>query len=403
MNIGEMLSSAWDSLSANKLRTFLTMLGILIGVASIIAIVAIGQGGKSAIIDVIESPRAQQTVEILPKELVQPGLPQPGQVLSFSDEDFLIARQFHGVADVSYTLSGQGNVAYRDNVVNASIEGGPSDLNDLANFDVVTGRMFTSVDVLAHRRVGVVSQSLAQKLFGNDESAIGQVVMVGGQPLQVVGVAVSNQLNLLATFFGSDYLYMPATTCKDLFPWWNISEMDVLVTPGTDKEDLARRIVTALNIHAHNADAFIDSSEFLVGIEKTVDTVTSILTLVIGAVAGIALIVGGVGVMNIMLVSVTERTEEIGIRMSLGATRAAILVQFLIESVMITVMGGTIGILLGISASWLIHWFTPLPSVVSWQAVIVGFFFSVVIGVLCGLYPANKASKLNPIDALRYE
>ncbi|CAM3858086.1 ABC transporter permease [Alicyclobacillus pomorum] len=403
MNIGEMLASAWDSLSANKLRAFLTMLGILIGVASIIAIVAIGQGGKSAIIDVIESQRAQQTVEILPKEVVQPGLPQPGQVLSFSDEDFFIARQFHGVADVSYTLSGQGNVAFRDKAVNTSIEGGPNDLNDLANFDVVTGRMFTSIDVLAHRRVGVVSHSLAQKLFGNDASAIGQVVKVGGQPVQVVGVAVSNQFNLLATFFGSDYLYMPATTCKDLFPWWNISEMDVLVTPGTDKADLARRIVTALNIHAHNADAFIDSSGFLVGIEKTVGTVTSILTLVIGAVAGIALIVGGVGVMNIMLVSVTERTEEIGIRMSLGATRAAILVQFLLESVMITVMGGAIGILLGISASWLIHWFTPLPSVVSWQAVVIGFFFSVVIGVLCGLYPANKASKLNPIDALRYE
>jgi putative ABC transport system permease protein len=175
------------------------------------------------------------------------------------------------------------------------------------------------------------------------------------------------------------------------------------VAPGVDKADLSHRIVTALNIHAHNADAFIDSSGLLLGVEQTVGKVTAILTLVIGAVAGIALIVGGVGVMNIMLVSVTERTEEIGIRMSLGATRGAILLQFLVESVLITVLGGILGILLGLSASWVVHWLTPLPSVVSWQAVLIGFLFSVAIGIVCGLYPANKAAKLNPIEALRYE
>lgn len=402
MNLPEMISSAWTSLMSNKLRSFLTMLGILIGVASIIAIVAIGQGGKSAIVSIIESNRAQQTIQILPTELVQPGLPQPGQVLSFSDQDFNIARQFTGVQSVYYTLSGQGDVSYAGKDVAASLDAGPSYLDELSHFVVVQGRMFSTVDVVAHRRVGLISQSLAKKLFGN-ASPVGKVVTIGGYPMQVIGVTASTQFNILSGFFGTDTFYFPATTCHDMFPWWNISEMDVQVSPTANKTALSHRIVTALNIHAHNAQAFEDASGFLVGVEQTVGKITGILTLIIGAIAGIALIVGGVGVMNIMLVSVTERTSEIGIRMSLGATRRAILLQFLIESILITVLGGAIGIAIGVIGAIVVSWVTKLPTNVSWLAVLIGFAFSIVIGVLCGLYPANKASKLHPIDALRYE
>jgi putative ABC transport system permease protein len=402
VNLGEMVSSAWTSLRSNKLRSFLTMLGILIGVASIIAIVAIGKGGQAAIISTIESNRAQQTIQILPKELVQPGLPQPGQVLQFTDADFQLVKQFGGVESAFYTLYGQANLAYGTKNVNASLQAGPNYLDELGHFVVVQGRMFSQTDVVAHRRVALLNQSLASKLFGT-ASPIGKVIRIGPNPVQVIGVTASTQFNLFAGLFGSDYVYMPATTCKDFFPWWNITEMDVQVAPGVDKADLAKRLIMALNIHAHKPDAFEDSAGFLLGVEKTIGTVTSILTLVIGAVAGIALIVGGVGVMNIMLVSVTERTQEIGIRMSLGATRRVILLQFLIESVMITVLGGVLGICLGLIGSETVHWTTGLPSVVSWQAVVVGFVFSAVIGVVCGLYPANKAARLNPIDALRYE
>lgn len=402
MNLGEMVTSAWTSLRSNKLRSFLTMLGILIGVASIIAIVAIGKGGQAAIISTIESNRAQQTIQILPKELVQPGLPQPGQVLQFTDEDFQLVKQFSGVESAFYTLYGQASLAYGTKTVNASLQAGPNYLDELGHFVVVQGRMFSQTDVVAHRRVALLNQSLASKLFGT-VSPIGKVIRIGPNPVQVIGVTASTQFNLFAGLFGADYVYMPSTTCKDFFPWWNITEMDVQVAPGVDKADLAKRLITALNIHAHKPDAFEDSAGFLLGVEKTIGTVTSILTLVIGAVAGIALIVGGVGVMNIMLVSVTERTQEIGIRMSLGATRRVILLQFLIESVMITVLGGVLGICLGLIGSETVHWTTGLPSVVSWQAVVVGFVFSVVIGIVCGLYPANKAARLNPIDALRYE
>jgi putative ABC transport system permease protein len=229
------------------------------------------------------------------------------------------------------------------------------------------------------------------------------VVQIGGEPFQVLGVTVSQEASLFSLFLGTEYVYMPATTCRDLYPYWSISEMDVEVAPGTDKAALSKRLVTALNVNAHNADAFEDSSGFLAGIEQIIGKVTSILTLVIGSIAGIALLVGGVGVMNIMLVSVTERTQEIGIRMSLGATRGAILLQFLIESMMITLIGGVLGILLGVGVSVAVSMATQLPTFVSWPIVVGSFLFSALIGVLCGLYPANKAARLNPIDALRYE
>jgi putative ABC transport system permease protein len=303
---------------------------------------------------------------------------------------------------VYYTLTGEADIQTAQKTVSAAVDGGPSYLDELGHFTVVEGRMFNDTDVIAHRKVALVSQSLALKLFGR-LNPIGQYVEVGGTPLRIIGVTQSTQLNLLAGILGSDALYLPATTCSDLFPGWGITEMDIQVKPGVDKTELSRRIVMALNIHAHNAQAFEDSSGFLAGIEKTVGTITAILTAVVGAIAGIALLVGGIGVMNIMLVSVTERTQEIGIRMSLGATRRAILTQFLVESVVITMIGGGLGIALGVLAAAVVHWTTPLPTEVSWWVVVGSFLFSGVIGVLCGLYPANKAARQNPIDALRYE
>ncbi|MBX6353888.1 MAG: ABC transporter permease [Thermoflavifilum sp.] len=402
MNLAEMVLSAWDALRANKLRSVLTMLGIWIGVASIIAIFAIGQGGQSAVVSVIESQRLQRTIQILPREWIEPGLPQPGQVLSISDADLALARSFSGVASVGYTLYGQGPVSAVGHTVNASIQAGPADLDELARFMVVQGRMFTATDVVAHRPVALVSQSLAKKLFGA-ASPVGRTVQVGGHPVHVIGETVSTQLGILSTLLGADEIYMPATTCRDFFPWWSITEMDVEVAPGVDKADLSRRLVTALNVRAGNPDAFVDSSGLWTGIEHMVDTVTRILTWIIGAVAGIALLVGGVGVMNIMLVSVAERTQEIGIRASIGARPRDILAQFLVEAVVITSLGGVAGIGTGIGVAAAVRAITGLPVGVGWPVVIGSFAFSAWIGLICGLYPAMKAARMNPIDALRYE
>lgn len=402
MSIIEMFGFAISSLLVNKLRSILTMLGIFIGVASILAIMAIGSGGTKAIVSTLESTRLQETIQIIPSELLTPGIPQPGQVLDFTQSDFNLARQFSGVDNVYYTLYGQANVVAASQTVNASVEAGPDFLDEIGHFAVVSGRMFTPTDIIAHRRVALVSESLAKKLFPT-ESPLNQIITVGNQPLRVIGVTLSTQGNLLSGIMGADYLYMPSTTCRDIFPWWTISEMDVQAKPGINKTSLANKIVMALNIHAHSATAFETSSGLLLGIEKTVGTVTRILTLIIGSVAGIALVVGGVGVMNIMLVAVSERTSEIGIRMSLGATRRDILLQFLLESATITLVGGGLGVIAGLASALTVHIVTGFPVGVSWWSVVVSVLFSVLIGIICGLYPANKAAHLNPVEALRHE
>ncbi|KRW92865.1 hypothetical protein SD51_00860 [Alicyclobacillus tengchongensis] len=402
MNAWEMVSMALISLRTNKLRSFLTMLGILIGVASIIAIVAIGNGGKAAVLGAIASGSAQNTIQIVPRELVAPGLPQPGQVLAIDESDLAIAASFSGVQQVNYTLYGTAVVGSGNRSDNASIEAGPANLNELTRLQITRGHMFSQADVIGHRDVAVLSQSLANKLFGSG-NPIGGLVTVSGVPLQVIGVAVSQQASLFSLFMGSDALYMPATTCQDLFPNWSISEMDVQAAPGTNLQNLAQRIVTALNIHAGDATAFADSSGLASSVGALLSKVTTILTLVIGAIAGIALLVGGVGVMNIMLVSVTERTQEIGIRISLGATRTAILFQFLVESATITAIGGLAGVVIGSLIGLGIRMATGIPASVPWPIAVLSFLFSAVIGVVCGLYPANKAARLNPIEALRYE
>lgn len=402
MNIQEMFLAALHSLLANKLRSFLTMLGILIGVAAIIAILAIGSGGKYAIVSTLESTRAQDTIQIVPTAFVEQGLPQPGQVSQFKDSDFQFVEQFAGVESVYYRMTGEDYVSSPTKSVNSSIEAGPSYLADISHFAVVSGRMYQDADVIGHRPVCLVSQTLATKLFGH-ASPLGRTVRLNGATLQIIGVTVPTQVNLMSIFYGQDYIYLPATTCRDLYPNWQITEMDVEVKPGVNKSALSHRLVTALNIRAKSASAYEDASGFLLGIENTISTVTSILTYVIGAIAGIALLVGGVGVMNIMLVSVTERTAEIGIRVALGATRQAILVQFLIESVLITSTGGIAGILLGSAAAILVRLVTHFPVTVSWWAVVGSFLFSSLIGVICGIYPANKAANLNPIEALRHE
>lgn len=402
MNLSEMVLSAMSSLLANKLRSFLTMLGILIGVASIISIVAVGQAGKRAIVGAISDGNLWQTIRVLPKELVVPGLPQPGQVLSISQSDFNIVQQFSGVTHVDYMMYGQARVSAAKNTVNASIDGGPSYLDSLAHFSVVKGHMFHQSDVVSGAQVTLLSQTLAGKLFGNG-NPVGATVEIGGLPFEVIGVTTGQQTNVLSLFYGSDYAYIPETTCAQLFPQWGISEMDIGVDPLVNQSVLSNHIVTALNVHAHNAEAFEDSTAFLSGIEQTIGKVTSILTMIIGAIAGIALFVGGVGVMNIMLVSVTERTQEIGIRMSLGATRGVILLQFLMESMMITLIGGIVGILLGVGIGIAVTLLTHIPTYVSWPVVVFSFLFSAIIGVICGMYPANKAARQSPIDALRYE
>lgn len=401
----ELWRSAFDSLLVNKLRSVLTMIGIIVGVGSIITIVAIGQGGKSAIVNEIQSANPQDTVEIIPKSLLsQPGQSNTTGIKSFSPADFALVRSFSGVKDVYTTPQTSDTVANdagkHDSV---TVQSGPSYLPTIDKFKITAGRMYLPMDNTAHRHVAVITSQVAKDLFGKPAAAIGKFVSLQGQLLQVIGVSESTDSSPLARLLPGRNVYIPTSTFSDLYPGEPLQVMDVRIAPGQDQTALSARIIAVLNAKYHADNAFTNASSYIASFTQMISKVTTIITVIIGSIAAIALFVGGVGVMNIMLVSVTERTKEIGIRMSLGATRTNILWQFLVEAMVLTTLGGGLGILLGWLVAAIVSMSFHLPSLVSWQSVFGSFFFSAIVGILCGLYPASRASRLNPIEALRYE
>ncbi len=399
----ELWRTAFESLLANKLRSILTMLGIIMGVGSIIAIVAIGQGGQVAIVNEISSNFPQGTIQIAPKAILtqSPTFHSSG-ITTFSQADFQIVSGFSGVQDVYQTPNTQDVLTYGGKSQYVQVMSGPSFLPRLDQFQIIAGRMYVSADRLAHRPVIVLFKDVATAFFGSVQHAIGQYVSLRGQLLQVIGVAQSTNQTLFAGLQGQTNVVLPTTTYEDLYPGYPIYVMGIIPKSGQDVTALTNRVIAVLNAKYHT-DAFENASTYIHTIENTVSSVTGVITAIIGAVAAIALVVGGVGVMNIMLVSVTERTHEIGIRVSLGASRKTILWQFLVEAMVLTTTGGVVGIFLGVVCAELVSVFAHLPPLVSWQAALGSFLFSALVGIICGIYPASKAANLNPIDSLRYE
>ena len=398
----EMCKSAFDSLVANKLRSLLTMLGIIVGVGSIIAIVAVGQGGQQAIIAAIDNPALSEAAIIVPKAILAGNVTSTADIPAFSPADTALALATPGVEDVYSTPSQSDVITAGGKTTPVTVQAGPSFLPLIAQFEVVQGRMFLPIDTAVHRRVIVITQSVAKSLFGSDSAGVGRLVGLEGQLFEVIGVAKSTSTSILSALAPSLNVYMPTTTFMDLYPSTQNFELELRVAPGYDKNQVAARLIAVLDAKYHG-DLFENAAGFIAGITNTVTTVTGIITTIVGAIASIALVVGGIGVMNIMLVSVTERTREIGIRISLGASRTTILWQFLIEAIVLTTLGGLIGITIGWLIAALASTIGHLPSLISWQAALGSFLFSAFVGILCGIYPASRASRLNPIDALRYE
>ena len=395
---------AWASLIANKLRSLLTMLGIIIGVAAVIALVSIGNGVKQDIENSISSLGSNLLV-VLPGAPRTPGArSSQGSMKSLKISDYEAIAKLEGVKAASPMTNGSYVVIYQNKNWTTSVAGVNSNFQDVNNWTMTSGRFFSDKNVQNRERVAVVGQTVVKNLFA-DEDPVGKEIRVKNIPFRVIGVLKSKGNGTMGND-QDDTVLIPYTTSME-----RVEGIDYLrrvyVVPKDDEgidrlqADIENLLRVRHNIKDTNLDDF--NIQNMKSIMETVAQTTGTFTLFLGAVAAISLVVGGIGIMNIMLVSVTERTREIGVRKALGATYSVIVTQFLIEAVVISLMGGFIGIAFGIGASKVIGMVSGMSTVVSVPTIIMSFAFSMAIGLIFGIYPARKAAKLNPIDALHYE
>lgn len=395
---------AWASLVANKLRSLLTMLGIIIGVAAVIALVSIGNGVKQDIENSISSLGSNLLV-VLPGAPRTPGArSSQGSMKSLKISDYEAIAKLEGVKAASPMTNGSYVVIYQNKNWTTSVAGVNSNFQDVNNWTMTSGRFFSDKNVQNRERVAVVGQTVVKNLFA-DEDPVGKEIRVKNIPFRVIGVLKSKGNGTMGND-QDDTVLIPYTTSMERVEGIDYLRMVYVVAKddeGIDRlqADIENLLRVRHNIKDTNLDDF--NIQNMKSIMETVAQTTGTFTLFLGAVAAISLVVGGIGIMNIMLVSVTERTREIGVRKALGATYSVIVTQFLIEAVVISLMGGFIGIAFGIGASKVIGMVSGMSTVVSVPTIIMSFAFSMAIGLIFGIYPARKAAKLNPIDALHYE
>ncbi|MEK4174800.1 ABC transporter permease [Aeribacillus sp. FSL K6-1305] len=397
MNLMENFRMAFSSIFAHKLRSILTMLGIIIGVGSVILVVAIGQGGEQALKAQIAG--SSNTIEVYyqPSEEELKANPNAMLVDPFTQEDVEALKEIPEVKQVVASTTSSYQIRYKEETIDATVYGINAAYMDVNQLNIHKGRLFTEADFLGGRRVAIISDQLAKDLF-KSQNPIGEVVWVSNQPFEIIGI-LEKPTGIFA--FGMSEIYTPWTAYRNAFGQTNYTQVTLEAVSADEIKAAGEKAEQLLNRMHKTEDSYqvVNFEE----IAESIGQITRIMTMIIGSIAGISLVVGGIGVMNIMLVSVTERTREIGIRKALGATRSQILLQFLIESMTLTLIGGTLGILLGAGIASIVSIFAGWPSLVSWQVVVGGLLFSMFIGILFGLLPANKAARLDPIESLRYE
>ena len=405
MNIANLLKIALKALNNNKLRCFLTMLGIIIGVASVITMLAIGQGSK----DSIKAQISEMGSNMI---MIHPGNMQRGGVRQSSDDnqkikvsDYEALQTLPGIAALSPSVNSGGQLVYGNNNYPSSIYGISPDYLDIRKLKVKDGTMFTDHDIKTAAKVCVLGKTVVDNLFPDGSDPIGKVVRFGSIPFTVVGVLESKGTNSMGQD-QDDVVLAPYTTVMkrilavDYLQGIFASAVDEKHTDETI-ESITEVLRSEHKLKEGAEDDFsIRSQQEL---SEMMNSTSDMMTVLLACIAGISLLVGGIGIMNIMYVSVTERTREIGLRMSIGARGIDILAQFLIEAVIISVTGGIIGILLGFISTWLVTIIARWPVSIQMYSVMLSFAVCTLTGVFFGWYPARKASNLDPIEALRYE
>ena len=408
MNLWQAILEALESLSANKLRTGLTMLGIVIGVGAVIAMLAVGTGAQDTITGSISGLGSNLLFVFGGNFTEDIRIEKP---LTLSDAEALADPfQAPSIAAVAPAIQGNGTVTFSGESTNTEITGITPQYEVVRNYGLLEGEFINEEHVLGRASVVLLGPEVADKLFDRRDGITGEIVRISGQPFRVLGVLEPKG----GSSFGSqdDLVLVPFTTAQTRLIRRSRERVDIILVQAVSAElvpqvsDEISQILRSRHRTELGADDFtiFTQQDFV----ATAQTITNVLTIFLGGIAAISLLVGGIGIMNIMLVSVTERTREIGLRKALGARKRDILIQFLTESSLLSMFGGVIGIGLG----WLISFIvgriaassgTPFNPVVGLDAVLLATIFSTAVGLFFGLYPANRAANLEPVEALRYE
>ncbi|OMC75897.1 ABC transporter permease [Paenibacillus odorifer] len=381
---------ALKSINSSKVRAFLTMLGIIIGVSSVIILVSVGQGTTSQITEQLNGLGTNQlTVNITGR----------GATTSLTYEEALALGDIEGIANVAPVISGNATAKNKTDNVSVTVEGITPSYEEVKDFHVQAGRFLLDIDNEYRQKVALIGSGTAEDLFGTD-NPVGQKVQLNGISYKIVGLLETKGSSLSGS--NDDIILIPISTAERQLKSKGVRSITIKTTSADTvaaaKEKLESTLDAKFN-YADNAFSVFDSQEML----ETVNSTTDTLSMALAGIAGISLFVGGIGIMNIMIVSVNERTREIGIRKAIGAKKFDILAQFMIESIVLSGLGGVLGVGIGIAGSWLLGKYSALTVSIAWDMVLISFIFSLLIGVIFGMMPANKAARLRPIHALRNE
>ena len=406
MNGTNLIKIALRALANNKLRGFLTMLGIIIGVASVITMLAIGQGSKRSIQEQI-SEMGSNMIMIHPGADVRGGVRQDASAMeTLKLEDYQnIVNETRYVSAVSPSVNSSGQAIFGANNAPTTVYGISPDYLEIRRYKVEDGDMFTEQDIQTAAKVCVVGKTVVDNLFTGGENPVGKVIRFQKLPFRIVGVLESKGYNSMG-MDQDDLILAPYTTIQKKV--LAITHLQGITCSALKEEytDQAIDEITEILRRNHKLKES-DDDNFTIRSQQELSTMltstTDMMTVLLAAVAGISLLVGGIGIMNIMYVSVTERTREIGLRMSIGAKGIDILAQFLIESILISVTGGLIGVVLGVGAALVVNAVAHFPIYIQPWSVVLSFAVCTVTGVFFGWYPAKKAAQLDPIEAIRYE
>lgn len=408
ISLKSIVSIAFRALLANFMRSFLATLGIIIGVGAVVTMVAIGSGAREKISSQISS-LGSNLILILPGATTQGGIRLghgTQQTLTMSDAE-AISRECANVVAVAPVISGTAQVVFGNQNWSTAVYGTTPEMATVREWEIVSGRFFTEQDVKSGTKVAVVGQTVAEKLFG-ELDPIGKTIRIKKIPFEVVGL-LNKKGQSLTGQDQDDLIYVPITTAqRTLFGQTLPGRVRMIYAKATSLESLPEAVEQIKGIlrqrhriQQGQEDDFtvMDLTQML----KTAEESAKTMSILLGAIASVSLLVGGIGIMNIMLVSVTERTREIGIRMAVGAKPKDVRLQFLIESIFLTTIGGILGLAVGVLASFVVSSLMDWPVKISFFSALIAFGFSGFVGIFFGFYPAYKASSLNPIEALRYE